>query len=309
MPAEDPLNPAHDSMWQMSAGEQAAIAGLVAQLEPRLAIELGTAQGACAGWLASRIPEVHSFDLSPPSLDLPEGVTTHVGDSHQLLPTLLAQLAQEGRNVDLAIVDGDHSAAGVRQDVEDLLDSPAVGRTLVVIHDTANERVRLGLDAIRFAAWPKVAYVHLDWVPGQLFSDDARDPAGRPLANELWYGLGLVVVDAAAGAYASVDVQEQRYFPAAPLLAAGREALIARDGGAAGPRASGMPDPEVDLQWELDRTREEIVRRDAELAGIFDSPSWRVTAPLRRAKGRLQAARNRLTRLRKRGNADSTGVG
>ena len=91
---------------------------------------------------------------------------------------------------------------------------------MIAIHDIANERVRLGVDAVRFAAWPKVAYVHLDWIPGQLF----REPG---LEHELWYGLGLVVVDASRSAYGNGEVFEQRYFPVAPLLADGRETLLA----------------------------------------------------------------------------------
>ena len=62
---------------------------------------------------------------------------------------------------------------------------------MILIHDIANERVRSGVDAVRFAGWPKVAHVELDWIPGQLF-------AQPKLRNELWYGIGLVLVDSAA---------------------------------------------------------------------------------------------------------------
>lgn len=53
----------------------------------------------------------------------------HEGDSYNLLAKVLRELAAAGTNVDLALVDGDHTAAGFRQDLEDLLDSPSVGRT------------------------------------------------------------------------------------------------------------------------------------------------------------------------------------
>jgi hypothetical protein len=290
------LTELHDPAWQMSSGEQAAIAGLVERIDPKLAIEIGTADGACAGRLAERVPEIHCFDLSPPQLQLPDSVSLHIGDSHELLPQVLADLAQKGRNVDLVLVDGDHSPSGVRRDIEDLLDSPAIGRTAIVIHDTANERVRLGVDAVRFAAWPKVAYVHLDWIPGQLF----REPG---LENELWYGLGLVIVDSARTTYGDGEVFEQRYFPTAPLLAEGRAAALASDEGAAEPPQSGTPPQELDgLRWELDQTREQLDRRQEELAGLLNSTSWKLTAPLRRAKLRL-------ARLRRRSNANRPGVG
>jgi Methyltransferase domain len=286
----------------MSGGEQAAIEGLLARLRPRIAVEIGTAEGAAARFLAARAEEVHVFDLEPPKLEMPENVAVHIGDSHELLPAVLAQLTEQGRNVDFAIVDGDHSAAGARQDIEDLLDSPAVGRTVIAIHDTVNERVRLGVEAVRYAAWPKVAYVHLDWIPGQLF----REPG---LENELWYGLGLVVVDSSRSAYEEGEVFEQRYFPAAPLLAEGRRQRVGVGDGSPEPRRPGLPNVTEDLRWELDRARELLGQQQRELAAVLASPSWRLTAPLRRAKRRLVGLRGALRRGGRGGDAGSARLG
>ena len=177
-----------NEVWQMSHGERAAVEGVLAALKPSLAIEIGSAEGASLRRVAAYAVEVHSFDLDEPTLPQPGNVVLHTGDSHELLPLFLAELAEAERNVDFALVDGDHAAEGVRRDIEDLLDSPAVHRTAILIHDTANEQVRGGIEAVRFAAWPKVAHVELDWVPGQLLAEPA-------LRNELWFGLGLVVVD------------------------------------------------------------------------------------------------------------------
>ena len=58
---------------------------------------------------------------------MPDNVTLHTGDSHELLPPFLAELAEQGRNVDFVIVDGDHSSEGVRRDLEDLLNSTRGG--------------------------------------------------------------------------------------------------------------------------------------------------------------------------------------
>lgn len=284
-------------VWQMSSGERAAIEGLLGMLRPSLAIEIGTAEGAGARRIAAHAAEVHCFDLDPPTLEMPANVTVHVGDSHELLPKVLAEFAEQGREVDFVIVDGDHSPTGVRQDLEDLLDSPAVARTVILIHDIANERVRAGVDAVHFAAWPKVAHVHLDWIPGQLFSEPG-------LENELWYGLGLVLVDSSRPAYRNGEVFQQRYFPAAPLLLEGRRRLL----DAAAVEAA-SPQAEVrlrELEWELVQTRDLLMdaQRDAAearqgLAGVTASPSWRLTAPLRRAKAALASIR---ARLRRRGS-------
>jgi hypothetical protein len=293
MPAEwgDPIA---DPVWQMSSAEQAAVEGLLNRLQPRLAIEIGSAEGAATRHLAARAEEVHSFDLAPPTVELPGNVVLHTGDSHELLPAFLGELAEQGRNVDFVIVDGDHSPTGVRRDIEDLLDSPAVGHTAIVIHDIANERVRSGVDAVRFAAWPKVTHVHLDWLPGQLF----REPS---LRHELWYGLGLVVVDASAPAQGREEVHHQRYFPAAPLLRDGRKALLAADGPAPDSAPAGVPDRERDLRAELDHALEVAHQHRLRREYIERSASWRLTAPLRRAKDRIGPLRRAWERRRDRG--------
>ena len=52
-----------DDDWQMAPGERAAIEGLLAQIEPALAIEIGTAQGGSLRRIAHYSAEVHAFDL------------------------------------------------------------------------------------------------------------------------------------------------------------------------------------------------------------------------------------------------------
>jgi Methyltransferase domain len=177
--------------WQMTLGERAALEGLLAALEPGLAIEIGTAQGGSLSRIAAHCREVHSFDLEhAPGRSWPANAELHTGDSHELLPELLGRLARAGRNVDFALVDGDHTTEGARRDVEDLLDSPALGRTALLLHDTLNEDVRRGFLAARLASRPEVVHLDLDFVPGHL-------SRGGPFAGQLWGGLGLVLVDRA----------------------------------------------------------------------------------------------------------------
>ncbi len=309
-----PIEIFEDTVWQMSLGERAAVEGVLAQLKPSLAVEIGSAEGACLRRIAAHATEVHSFDLQPPALEVPANVTTHTGNSHELLPAFLKQLAEQGRNVEFAIVDGDHSPEGVRRDLEDLLDSTAVAQTVILIHDTVNERVRSGLDSVPFAAWPKVVHAELDWVPGQLFAEPA-------LRNELWYGLGLVLVDSSHLAYRNGSVYEQRYHPAAPLLAEMRELVVARELAPAG----ADPDPRLEIaslrrrlvksdaalrvsraqeaalqtamadldaavaarEAELAALRERMARAERALDDIKGSASWKATEPLRTAKRRV----------------------
>ena len=79
-------------------------------------------------------------------------VTRFVGDSHA--PAARAFLAEHvpARDVDIALIDGDHSLAGVRQDLRLVLDHCRPG-ALVVLHDTREcagvEAAWLGLAARR----------------------------------------------------------------------------------------------------------------------------------------------------------------
>jgi Methyltransferase domain len=212
-----------DGPQQMSVGERAALEGFLALAKPALAIEIGRAEGGSLRRIAAHSAEVHSLDLVPPTPDLAglEHVSFHTGDSHELLPPLLATLAAQGRNVDLALVDGDHSAAGVRRDLEDLLASPAVGRTLILIHDTANEEVRAGVERVDLDRTAKVAYVDLDAVSGKLF----RAPE---LRDQLWGGLGLVVVDDGRSRPPAEPARDQRFFATAALLSEARARRVGR---------------------------------------------------------------------------------
>lgn len=314
-----------DQVWQMNYGERAAIEGLLHVVQPRLAIEVGTAEGGSLRTIARYAAEVHSLDLVAPSLPdvLREGIHLHPGDSHVELRRLLAGFAEQGRNVDFVLVDGDHSDTGVQRDVEDLLDSPAITETVIITHDTSNELVRSGLDRVDFAAHPKVAHVDLDFVPGHLGQDQ--------FPGELWGGLGLIVVSASRPSYFSPSPVQTLRRHHGELLAVARDVVVGRPAEASGPREHelqriarlhdelGRHDRRIqELEQRVaDRDREivEHLRRIASLVdevghqrrradglqaevahhrglwqALMASLSWRVTAPLRLAK---RAARGR----------------
>ena len=222
-PGEPNLAALFDGPQQMSVGERAALEGFLELAKPALAIEIGRAEGGSLRRIAAHSAEVHSLDLvaPPPELAELEQVHFHTGDSHELLSSLLAELASAGRNVDLVLVDGDHSADGVRRDLEDLLASPAVSRTLILIHDTTNEEVRAGVDRVDLDRAAKVAYVDLDAVSGRLFRAES-------LRNQLWGGLGVVVVDDARTRGPGEPAGDPRFFDTAALLREARARRIGR---------------------------------------------------------------------------------
>lgn len=267
----------------MTLGERAAMEGLLAQRKPRLAIEIGTAEGGSLRRIAAHAEEVHSFDLVLPQVQLDDmpNVTLHTGDSHQLLPEALQRFAEEERNVDFVLVDGDHSADGVRRDLDDLLSSPAVADTVIVMHDVTNEQVRSGLDAVRYAAYPKVAHVNLDFVSGYMF----RDPDHR---HELWGGLGLVVVDSTRSAYfPSAPVIEDRYYEAGHLYPELRDMVAARERGEPASPAEAREQRTIAEELAVVREERDHYRRLSE--SVIGSMSWKLTAPLRAAKSGAKA--------------------
>ena len=210
-----------NAVWQMSPGERAAFEGILTQVRPSLAIEIGSAEGGCLERIAAHTDEVHSLDLVEPdeAVRSLENVHLHTGDSHDLLPALLAELSRAGRNVDFVHVDGDHSAEGVKRDLDDLLASASVRQTAILIHDTTNEEVRAGVEQVRFGAYPKVAHVDLDFVAGYLCREES-------LRHELWGGLGLVLVDASRLVYGSEPAQQRDIYGAQRLLAYAKAALL-----------------------------------------------------------------------------------
>lgn len=254
-----------DIAWQMTFGERAALEGVLTQVKPELSIEIGTAEGGSLRRVALHSGHVHSFDLVKPDPEIAAlgNVTLHTGDSHVLLKELLAELAAEGKNVDFVLVDGDHSADGAEEDLRDLLASPAVGKTVIIMHDTLNDEVREGLARIDYAADDKVVHADLDFVCGHL-------SRGGDFHHQLWGGMGLVLVDEDGEQIAGIGGDD--FYDPFEIFCAARDAEVAGD----------LPSPPDSA--EVASLRQEVQRAHDEIRSIKRSPSWRATAPLRAAK-------------------------
>jgi hypothetical protein len=107
-----------------------------------------------------------------------------VGPSRETLPPLLERLARDGEELGFVLVDGDHSAEGVRADLENLLRYRPVAPLFVIMHDSFNPECRRGLRTTNWAASPYVHAVELDFVPGTI-------TASPSLLGQLWGGLAL----------------------------------------------------------------------------------------------------------------------
>jgi hypothetical protein len=245
--------------WQMTFGERAALEGLLVLLKPQLAIEIGTLNGGSLRRIAAHSEEVHAFDFDAhPDLraQIPNAVF-HVGDSHELLPLVLADLTAQGRTVDFALVDGDASAVGVQADLQALLGSPAVCQTVILVHDSLNEGKRAAIESIS-----GVSYIDLDFVPGHVFADEDQ---------QQWLGFALVLV----GDFRLADdlpMGVPRWDHAELARRARLSDTTQRWGG--------------DVILKLERSNQEL--RES-LEKMERSASWRLTAPLRALKAWLRA--------------------
>jgi hypothetical protein len=247
--------------WSMMPGERAALEGVLSELEPALSIEIGTYRGGSLVPISAHSQVVHAFDRERrPELTTERfpNVTFHVGDSHELLPRALEHFSETGQSVDFAFVDGDHTAPGARQDVEDLLSSPSVDRAVILLHDTLNERVRAGLEEIDYASFPKVTFVDLDFVPGLVRSEGA-------LKDDFWSGLGLIVTG-----WQLAD--EDRW----PAVYAVPEVYASF----ADVRAKTADDRRIGYE-QLLKLDDELAEQKKIVSMMKNSLSWRVTSPLR----------------------------
>jgi cephalosporin hydroxylase len=213
-PLRNPPSPLFaDTVHQMSFGERAALEGLLVDLRPRVSIEIGTYEGGSLMRIASHSQHVDTFDLDDlvSHKDRLGNVTFYHGDSRVQLSLVLDRYAARGVTIDFVLIDGDHSPEGVRADLMNVLQSPACGRTVIVLHDTMNTGVRQGIESAGLATNPRVVYVELDLVAGYEFS-------GGDFDGQRWGGLGLVVTgDRATDGYGARPVQT-RYVPAFDLM-------------------------------------------------------------------------------------------
>ncbi|HWW90956.1 MAG TPA: class I SAM-dependent methyltransferase [Solirubrobacteraceae bacterium] len=266
-PLTDPPVPIlGDHVCQMSFGERAALVGILGQRKPRLAIEIGTYEGGSLRFLAAQCEHVHTLDLHDHIDDRTpfSNVTFHIGDSKLLLPDLLGRLEAESRAIDLALIDGDHSAPGVQRDLANLLDSSAARSTIILLHDTMSGETRCGIEALDLAAHPAVAYYELDFIPGYEF-------AGGHFDAQAWGGLGMVITGDRDSHGYGASTRQSLYRQAFEFRA--EAGLLKAETGL--------------LQDELAASRREVERSRRWVDAMESSLSWRLTRPLRWVKRRM----------------------
>ena len=130
----------------MQPGEQTALIALLAGLQPKVAIEVGSRYGGSMQVLHRFADRVISVDIDPTCRERLGGKYPKAefvtGDSKATLPLLMERLTREGAELGFMLIDGDHSAAGVHADISSFLNYRPVCPLYVIMHDSFNPDVR-----------------------------------------------------------------------------------------------------------------------------------------------------------------------
>ncbi len=180
-----------DRGWLMSHAERCAVLHVLQVGHPISALEVGTAQGGCLQHIRRHARRTYSLDLLPEVRDrlAPEmpDVEFLIGDSKQMIPRALAACEERGEPLGFALIDGDHTCAGVRGDLIALLAYRPTCPLWVLMHDSTNPGCREGIATAPWSANPHVHMVDLDFVNGAM----SESPEFRGM---LWGGLAIALL-------------------------------------------------------------------------------------------------------------------
>jgi hypothetical protein len=184
----------HDD-WQMLDSERSTLLAVLSSLKPACAIEVGVYRAGSLGVLAAHCAKVYALDIDPQcavryASRFPN-VEFVTGPSAQTLPALIERLQASDQPIDFVLIDADHSALGVRGDIESVLRYRPTKRPLyVIMHDSFNPECRRGMKEAAWEANPHVHAVELDFVVGLLVGDDEAPVHVRGM----WCGLALAIL-------------------------------------------------------------------------------------------------------------------
>ena len=145
-----------DDHWWMSDAERLALHGIVSELRPACAIEVGVYRAGSLGILSRFCGKVYALDIDPEceaqfskQFDNVEFVT---GASDVTLPQVLARIEAAGGELGFVLIDASHSREGVLRDIDHVLSYTPSRPMYVLVHDSFNPGCRSG---IREASWSR----------------------------------------------------------------------------------------------------------------------------------------------------------
>jgi hypothetical protein len=182
----------HDDWW-MTDAERLALTGLLAELRPEIAIEVGVYRAGSLSVLARFSKRVYALDIDPECEALFGKTFNNVefvtGDAKETLPRLLDRIQRAQEPLGFVLIDADHSRDGVRRDIESVLGYTPVRPLYLLMHDSFNPECRKGMREANWAASPYVHLVELDFVLGRFVTEEEPDSHGQ-----MWCGFALAVL-------------------------------------------------------------------------------------------------------------------
>lgn len=179
--------------WQMMESERIALTGVLARVRPRGALEVGVYYGGSLSLAAQFCEHILAIDIEPAVRErfpLPANAELLIGSSAELIPRALAYFEKRGIPLEYALIDADHSAEGVKRDLDLILKYRPRRPMVILVHDSGNENCRRGILSANWASNPHVHFVQCDFVPGQIIEHSIQNGKG-----EVWGGLALAYLD------------------------------------------------------------------------------------------------------------------
>lgn len=180
--------------WQMMPWERIALTGVLSRLRPRGGLEVGVYYGGSLTLTSQYAGRIIAIDIDPEvpdRFDVPDNVDLRIGASTEEIPKALRDFREAGVPLEFVLIDADHSAEGVRRDLELVLSYEPDHPMIVMMHDSGNPDTRRGILSVDWNANPHMRFVDCDFVPGQIIEHAIHDGRG-----EVWGGLGLAYLDA-----------------------------------------------------------------------------------------------------------------
>lgn len=177
--------------WEMSNSEKNSLLTLLKEIKPSISIEIGTKGGGSLQLLSVLSKTVYSIDIDPEVEKLSsmfQNVNFITGDSKMALPELLTELGSKGLQPDFILIDGDHSAEGVKADIENVLKIKVVKPMVVLMHDSFNPDCRKGMSTADYAINSNIDFIDLDFVEGTFSPSKLTN-------GEMWGGFGIIYLN------------------------------------------------------------------------------------------------------------------
>lgn len=177
--------------WEMEDSERLGLMALLHRCQPRVAIEVGRHRCGSLTAISQFAEAVYSISTEPiaqEELSHLHNVSVITGTSQDKLPGLMETLRASSKPVDFVLIDGDHSASGVKRDIEIVIGHPPIAPMIVAIHDSFNPDCRRGILEAAWHASKHVHWVEVDLIPGRVIEH------GGYGTGELWGGFACALL-------------------------------------------------------------------------------------------------------------------